>query len=197
MRKITIISAVAAIGLAVAGCGRANSDESSATDNGAMANEANAADNMMAVNDTAAPAPATAAEFGAQAGASDLFEIESSKLAQAQGSDAKVKDFAAMLVKDHTKSTADLKAIAAKEKIDLPPPALDADNQGKLDALKAVKGADFDKLYISQQIPAHEAALQLMQNYAATGDNEAVKGFATKMEPVIQHHLDAAKALAK
>ena len=69
--------------------------------------------------------------------------------------------------------------------------------QGKLDALKAVKGADFDKLYISQQIPAHEAALQLMQGYAATGDNEAVKGFATKTAPVIQHHLDAAKALAK
>ena len=143
------------------------------------------------------PRPRPQPKFAAAAAASDLFEIESSKLAQSQASGAKVKDFAAMLVKDHTNSTSELKGIAAKENITLAPPSLDADKQAKLDALKAAKGEDFDRLYISQQVPAHEQALQLMQGYAAGGDNAAVKAFASKTAPVIQKHLDEAKALSK
>lgn len=202
-RKVTI-SAIAAVSFALAACGQAGTNQSSASENLAnaadnmanAANEATEATGNMLSNATAT-LPQTAAEFAAAAGASDLFEIEASKLAQTKTTNPKLKDFAATMVKDHTKSTADLKAIAAKEKITLSAPLLNPDMQAKIDALKAATPAEFDALYLSQQIPAHEAALNMLQGYAATGDNQAVKGFAAKVTPIVQHHLDEARALAK
>jgi putative membrane protein len=197
MKTPALFSTVAALGLALAACGRTDNDANAVNDQ-VTTNDVGTLDNNAAAANAALPAaPQTAAEFAAAAAASDLFEIESSKLAQSQASGAKVKDFAAMLVKDHTNSTNELKGIATKENITLAPPALDVDKQAKLDALKAAKGEDFDRLYISQQVPAHEQALQLMQGYAAGGDNAAVKAFASKTAPVIQKHLDEAKALSK
>lgn len=197
--KITITT-VAAIGFALAACGSADRNESSATDNALTVNEVGTIDNnMMAANNmsAAAPAPTDAAGFAAAIAASDKFEIDSSKLAEAQASDAKVKAFAATLVKDHTKSTADLKSIAGKENMTLAPPTLDADMQAKLDALKMTSGGEFDRLYLSQQVAAHESALNLLQGFAATGENAALKGFATNVTPVIQKHLDEARNLSK
>ncbi|HYZ47831.1 MAG TPA: DUF4142 domain-containing protein [Sphingomonas sp.] len=199
MQTSVTISTVAAIGFALAACGQASRNESSASDNMVTANEVGSVDNNMATANgaTAAPSAMTAAQFAATAAASDKYEIESSKLAESQASRTDVKDFASMLVKDHSNSTAELKSIASKEHIALSPPALDPAMQGKIDALKAAKGAQFDTLYLTQQVPAHETALKMMQDYAATGDNEAVKGFATKTSTVVQKHLDRARELSK
>lgn len=201
MQKTVTIGTAAMLGFALAACGSADRNESSATDTNAVtANEVGSIDNnmTMASNDMGATmAPTAAAEFAAAAGASDLFEIESSKMAQAQAASAEVKTFASMLVKDHTKSTAELKTIASKENITLSPPTLAPDMQSKIDALKSAKGEQFDTLYLSQQVPAHETALKLMQGYAAGGDNEAVKAFASKTSTVVSKHLDEARAMSK
>lgn len=201
MQKTVTIGTAAMLGFALAACGSADRSESSATDANAMTvNEVGSIDNnmTMATNDTAMTmTPTTAAEFGAMAGASDLFEIESSKMAQSQAANAEVKSFASMLVKDHTKSTAELKTIASRENITLSPPTLAPDMQAKIDALKGVKGEQFDTLYLSQQVPAHETALKLMQGYAAGGDNAAVKNFASKTSTVVSKHLDEARAMSK
>jgi putative membrane protein len=198
-KPITFATAVA-VGLALAACGSADRNESSATDANALtANEiGSAVDNTMPANETAMTmAPQSAPEFAAMAAASDLFEIESSKLAQSQGQSAQVKNFAAMLVKDHTASTNELKAIAARENMTLPPPTLRPDMQSKIDALKAAKGEQFDTLYMTQQVPAHEEALRLHQGYARSGDNAALKAFAAKTAPVVSRHLDEARTMAK
>jgi putative membrane protein len=200
MNKLITAGSGIAICLALAACGSADSNESAATDaNAVTANEVGSAvDNTMPANETAMPmAPQGAAEFAAMAGASDLFEIESSKLAQSQGQSAEVKTFAAMLVKDHTASTNELKSIAAKENMTLAPPTLRPDMQSKIDALRAAKGAQFDTLYMAQQVPAHEEALRLHQGYAQSGDNAALKAFAAKTAPVVSRHLDEARAMEK
>lgn len=196
MNKTTTFGTAVMLGFALAACGSADSNESATTDLNAVATNDTGMTDTMATNDTAM-APATAAEFAAAAGAADLFEIESSKLAQGQASSAEVKSFAAMLVQDHTKSTAELKTIASKEKVTLSPPALRPDMQSKIDALKSAKGEAFDTLYLSQQVPAHEEALKLHQGYAASGDNESLKAFASKTSTVVSKHLDEARAMAK
>ena len=199
MHKFVMFGSVAAISLALAACGSADQNESSATDANALtASEVGSIDNNMMANDAAMTmAPQGAAEFAAAAGASDLFEIESSKLAQNQGQSADVKAFAAMLVKDHSASTEELKAIAARENMTLAPPTLRPDMQSKIDALKAAKGEQFDALYLSQQVPAHEEALKLHQGYAQSGDNAALKAFASKTATVVSKHLDEARGMAK
>lgn len=202
MHKTVTFGTVAAIGFALAACGSADQTESQATDaNAVTVNEVGSvadANMTMAANDTAmTTAPTSAPEYASMAAASDLFEIESSKMAQNQAQSAEVKDFAAMLVKDHTKSTAELKQIASKENITLSPPTLMPDMQSKIDALKDAKGAQFDTLYLTQQVPAHEMALKLHQGYAQSGDKQALKDFASKTSTVVQEHLTKARAMSK
>ena len=66
-----------------------------------------------------------------------------------------------------------------------------------LDALKAAGPEQFDALYLSQQIPAHEQALAMLQGYAQSGDVAALKDHAAKTAPVVQKHLDRARELSR
>lgn len=193
-------TAAAAMSLALVACGRSEEQQS---DNLTTANEVGSVDNMgdanlTATGNMAATGTATAPqEFVTQAAASDLFEIETSRLAAEQAEDPKVKQFAQMLVADHTKSTNELKTIAAS----LQPavtvaPTLRPDMQSKLDALKEAKGADFDRLYMSQQVPAHQEALTLHRGFADAGQEPQLKTFATKTADVVQKHLTEAQAIA-
>jgi putative membrane protein len=196
MQKTVTLSTAVVLSFALAACGSASQNESSATDaNAVTTNEVGSIDDNMTMANDVTMAPATAGEFAAAAAASDLFEIESSKMAQSQAASAEVKSFAAMLVQDHSKSTAELKSIASKDSITLSPPTLAPDMQSKIDALKSAKGEAFDTLYLSQQVPAHETALKLHQGYAASGDNASLKAFASKTSTVVSKHLDEARAM--
>lgn len=57
-----------------------------------------------------------------QAGASDLFEKQSSELVMASTKNQKVRQFAHDMVRDHTKSTADIKAAATATDMKPMPP---------------------------------------------------------------------------
>jgi len=134
--------------------------------------------------------------FANGAAASDAFEIASSKLAETNGSATAVKKFAAQMIAAHTESTAKLKSIAATLSPPVVPDAsLTAEQQGKLDALRAKKGADFDKEYVADQVAAHEQALAMLQTYSASGDVPAFKEFATGLAPKVSAHLNMAKSL--
>jgi putative membrane protein len=145
---------------------------------------------------TATPTTAMSAEdFVKTAAASDRFEIESSKLAETMSKSGAVKDFARMMITAHTKSTADLKAAAAK----LSPaiavmPELNPEQTADLDALKAA-GADFDKVYAQKQVAGHQKTLSAMQDYAANGTATPLKMFAQHTAPIVSGHLDKAKQL--
>jgi len=71
----------------------------------------------------AAPTPAT---YVMKAGAGDQYEIQSSRLVLATTKNAELKQFATMMVADHTKSTADVKAAAMRSNLTPKPPMLDA-----------------------------------------------------------------------
>lgn len=146
------------------------------------------------VNALVGKAPATA-DFVTMAAISDMFEIESSKLAE-QRADEASKKFAAQMITDHTKTSAELKGLAPNAKVALPN-ALDSAHQSKLDRLKNLKGADFDKEYDTMQVDAHEDAVSLFQRYADGGDNAELKAWAAKTLPHLKHHLEMAKALQK
>lgn len=194
MRMVSTTFAVA-LALSAAACGR--NDEPLSTDanldNMTMANDVLGNE---AGNGADAALPTDAAGFASAVAASDLYEIESGKLAASQASSADVKSFAATLQTDHSKSTADLKAAAQGAGVTVAP-ALDAEKQAMLDQLKAASGDDFDRLFIDQQATAHQKALQLLQNYSGAGDNEALKAFAAKAAAVVQGHLDHVNGMKK
>jgi putative membrane protein len=186
------IAGAAIAALSLAACGQRTETEGAAT----PAEQAATPDANPAAT-IATPADETAAPvFVEKAAASDMFEIEAAKVAQAKSQNADVKKFAGEMITAHTKSTADLKkAIADSGQTLTPPAALPADLQGQLDSLNSAAPGDFDRAYLDNQVDAHQSALNLMQRYAQDGDVPALKAFAAATAPVIQQHYDHAKTL--
>jgi putative membrane protein len=135
-------------------------------------------------------------DFVKQVAISDMFEIETGKLA-AEKADAETKTFGNQMVADHTKTSTELKAAVASDPKTPIPTALDSAHQEKLDKLKGLNGADFTKAYHDMQVEAHEDAVSLFQRYSEGGDSETLKTWAAKTLPALKHHLEMAKELDK
>jgi putative membrane protein len=121
---------------------------------------------------------------------SDMYEIDAARIAEARSRNAEVKKFAAMMVADHSKSSAALKAIVAKSPALGPlPTRLDTAHAMMIADLKAADAAKFDKLYLNQQITAHQNTESLLSNYATDGSDAALKNFASTTVPKVAGHL--------
>jgi putative membrane protein len=146
------------------------------------------------VNSSLGIAPTTN-DFVQEAAISDMFEIQSSKLASAKLQGAE-KDFADQMVKDHSKTTAELTDGAKSANAPIPT-AMDGSHQSMLDKLKSLNGVDFRKQYFSDQVSAHKDAVSLFERYGKGGDSSKLKDWAAMTLPALQHHLDMAQGLYK
>lgn len=190
--RIFLASATA---LALAACG-GNEADTVAVDNSAMDNMAvetmPADQNAMA----AAPLPANGTEYATMAAASDMYEIESSRLALEKSQNPQVRELAEMLIRDHEESTADLRAAAQQAvPVIVVTPALNPEQQANMEALRAAAAADFDRLYLSQQIPAHEKAAAMLRHYSQNGDVEQLRSHATAVLVPVEMHLQRVRAM--
>jgi putative membrane protein len=138
----------------------------------------------------------TTHDFVQEAAISDIFEIESSKLAEQRADDA-TKGFAKQMIADHTKTSDELRAAVGSDPNTPLPGALDSSHQSKLDKLTGLTGEDFTKQYREMQVSAHKNAVSLFERYAKGGDSEKLKNWAAKTLPDLQHHLELAQALEK
>ena len=136
-------------------------------------------------------------DFILQASASDVFEIESSKLALQKG-DGPTKAFAQQMIADHEKTSEELKALIASGKISgVPVTALTEDDKEEVDELAKLKDVEFSKEYIDEQVDAHEDAVDLFKRYGKEGDNPELKAWAAKTLPALEHHYMMAQELDK
>jgi putative membrane protein len=143
------------------------------------------------VNSTLGVAPKTD-DFVKEVAISDMFEIESSKLAQTKANGPS-KAFADHMIQDHTKTSTELKSkVSGKMQL---PTALDSSHQSKLDKLKSLNAADFTKQYNSDQVSAHKDAVNLFERYSQGGDNADLKAWAGSTLPTLQSHLKMAQDL--
>ena len=147
-----------------------------------------------AIAQTPPPPPPAAARSQAvpyvkAAGMSDLYEIKSSKLALEKSSNPAVRQFAQMMIIHHQQTTQATMTAAKQAGLSPVTPSLAPAAQRSIAELQAASGADFDRLYISQQLPAHEAALDLHQAYAAKGDKAPLKASAKAAVPIVEAHI--------
>jgi len=146
------------------------------------------------VNSTLGVSPSTQ-DFVTKAAIGDLFEIESSKLAQERAQPTG-KTFADRMIKDHSETSAELKALVSSGKVRATLPAsLDNSHQSKLDKPKGLNGAQFDRQYDDMQRAAHKNAVSMFERYAKRGDNADLKAFASKHLPHLQEHWKMAQDL--
>lgn len=140
--------------------------------------------------------PLMAPGYLAMAASSDMFEIQSGQMAHSRAQSPAVHNFATMLTTDHTRSSQMLMAAAQSAGITPPPPALLPQHQALLDQLNAAgSGPSFEMAFRQVQVQSHQMALQLHQNYAASGDVPALRTAASQIVPVIQMHLQQAQGM--
>ena len=127
----------------------------------------------------------------AQAG---LAEVATGKLAQTKGSRESVRQFGAMMVKDHGAANEKLKSIARTKGITLPQEP-DLKHTAQAELLEQEVAADFDRPYIDAQIRDHKEAEALLQTEIALGKDADAKAFAQEILPKVQAHLKAIETI--
>lgn len=188
MRIMTAMTAIAA-SLALAAC-----DQSAV--NRTTDGRADGPPIPVAPPEEAVP-PLSAQAFANTLAAGDAFEIATSRLAVDRAPTPSIKAFAQKMVDTHTASTDRLKKDAGTLTPAIKPdPALTAEQQKKLDALKALTGTAFEQGYIADQVAAHETALGIVRTYAENGDVPELKRFAVDAVQMVSEHLAEARRLA-
>lgn len=142
---------------------------------------------------------ATSNDFVDSAAASNIAEIETSRLALEKSSSADIKKFANMIITDHSKANDELAALAKKNDIEVP------DNTTLVKQAKEkildMRDESFDVAYANNQVMAHEDTIELFKKEANTVTDDKtkgateLKGFAQKMLPALEKHLNMAKKL--
>lgn len=142
---------------------------------------------------------ATSNDFVDDAAAGGIAEVETSKLALEKSSSADVKAFANMMITDHTKANAELTALAKKYDIKVPDDTTLV-KQAK-EKILDLRDESFDAAYANNQVKAHEETIARFKKEADTVTDDKVKGatelkgFAQKMLPALEKHLEMAKKL--
>jgi putative membrane protein len=133
-------------------------------------------------------------DFAAQ---TDMVEANLGQLAQTAASSQPVKDYGQMLVTDHTKDYNQLYDVAHQANLNMPN-AIDAEhNKAMIDPFQKLKDAAFDHHYAQEMVAGHTKAIAVYKKEAADAQNPALKSYATDALPVLEKHLDGAKALEK
>lgn len=162
-----------------------------------MAVSAQSVPEKTGVNAALGIAPKTQ-DFVTLAAQSDMLEIETSKLALAKADNDKTKQFADKMIKDHTETSTELKALVDGGKVPATlPTSFDRAHKEKFDKLAKLNNRDFTKEYDDMQVSAHKDAVSLFERYSKEGDNAELKAFAAKTLPHLQMHLKMAQELSK
>lgn len=131
-------------------------------------------------------------QFIVKAAQSDMTEIKTSQLALKRSQNAQVRQYAQMMIQQHTQSSNKLKPIAAQKGVTLPKD-LGAENQALLNQLTRLSGARFDQAYMSGQAKAHAKTQALYQKELKQGQEPNVRAFANEVLPIVTAHLDMAR----
>jgi putative membrane protein len=205
--KTTIFSSIAVFAMvSMFACGSPTGDETTNADSaGAIRSEPNNTGVDRTTDDSARMAQGTGTRTGQgtvddrtqtfmkDAATSGMAEVELSKLAKDRASNPRVKNFAEMMINDHSAANNDLKTIAREKNVTLP------ENLGKhqdhLEDLSKKNGAEFDKAYMKMMVNDHKDVVDEFEKVAQSGTDPDVKTFASQKLPTLRKHLDSAKAI--
>lgn len=129
------------------------------------------------------------ADFAVKAADGGMTEVAYAKVALQKATNPQVKEFAQMMITDHTKANMELMALAKTKNITLPS-APSKDHQKVIDDASKKSGADFDKTYVNDMVSDHKEDVSLFQKASKDCKDADLKAFATKTLPVLQSHMD-------
>lgn len=135
-------------------------------------------------------------KFVDMAAQTDMTEAHFGQMAADQAASQGVKDYAQMLVTDHTADYNKLTAAATKAG-DTVPKGLDAAHDRMIKPFEKLKGATFDRRFIHEMVAGHEKAIAAYKKEQADGQSADLKQYASDALPTLEKHLQAAQDLEK
>jgi len=135
--------------------------------------------------------------------AANLGEVDQARVAQKKAHDARVKRFAAMMVKDHGDADARGNDVAKQINASLAPSdvsnRLESNAKQLSVAINAEKGGkEFDRTYIQAQVKEHRDVLDAIdRDLLPAAQSQAVKELLETMRPKIDSHLREAADIMK
>jgi putative membrane protein len=131
--------------------------------------------------------------FIQQAGVGGMMELEAANLVLQKSKNSKVRAFAQMMIKDHTKANAALQKLATNKGLQLPA-TFPREQQKHLDVLNEFSDKGLDRQYMEMMVSDHIKTLELFRK-AATFNDPDIKAFAANTIPVLEGHYKAANSL--
>lgn len=139
-----------------------------------------------------------------------MTEVQLGQLASERAQNAEVKKFGQMMVRDHTKSSEELKQAVVRYNVQVPA-ELDQEHKDTVEKLRNLRGAEFDREYMSVMVDSHRemqglledrvedgrstAANSRTENQNAEGLKMALDQWATKAKSSVDQHLRTAEQL--
>jgi putative membrane protein len=136
-------------------------------------------------------------DFVVKAAGGGMMEVELGNIAQQNAANQRVKDFGAMMVRDHSKANDELKAFASRRNLNLNTDSLMNLHKSHIESLKKKTGAAFDKAYMSMMLDDHKKDVAEFEKASKMCKDQECLGWAGKTLPVLQTHLDSAQAINK
>ena len=129
--------------------------------------------------------------------AANTWDIETGELAAKNGSTKQIRDFGAMLARDHKMVRQQGRDLAKKLGVTPTPPkdfAMAKDHDAAMKKLESLKGKEFDKAFLQHEVGFHKAVLDALSNTLLPAlQNAEVKDLVTKVAPAFKAHEDAAQ----
>jgi len=131
--------------------------------------------------------------------AANTADVETGELAASRGYSREVRDFGAMLVRDHRAVRQQGRDLAKKLGVVPTPPSDDASataHKSAMTSLRALSGRAFDHAFLQHEVAFHKAVIGAVTTTLLPAiSNAELKDLVVKVAPAFQAHMMAAASL--
>jgi putative membrane protein len=131
--------------------------------------------------------------------AANTWDMETGAIAARKGTSKEVREFGAMLARDHQVVRQQGRDLVKKLGVEPTPPAdfaLAKDHAAALRTLGARSGKAFDRAFLEHEVAFHKAVIDAMNiSLLPALKNADARALVTKVAPAFQAHMLAAQAL--
>lgn len=131
--------------------------------------------------------------------AANTYDMETGSLAVSKGHSKAVRNFGAMLVRDHRNVRQQGRDLAKSLKVTPTPPrdfALAKAHVEAMRSLRRLKGRAFDRAFLKHEVDYHNAVIDAVTHTLLPAtQNAQVKDLETKVAPAFVAHRDRAQSL--
>lgn len=191
--SLLLAFSMSAVAQGIGSPGNANKQETNANNTAGTALQSSSSQNTASQTNASKPSKGDD-NFMKKVAEDGLAEVQIGQLAAAKASSPEVKQFAQMLVDDHTKANEELKKLAAGKGVTLPDKPSMSERAEK-ERLEHASGAKFDKAFMDHVVKDHQNDVNAARDEIQSGHDSAVKDFANKILPKLEDHLNKAESV--